>query len=133
MWIITVRSYIKKKNFLYCSIWTAYSVSAVLCVLCKLFQRTMVGVGIMHNKWYDLSDTTLYEYLLIVVCSLIAFRPFDAFDKTKSLEDFGTQKGKKQMFRLFSYAYIGCALVFILLSLNTIRGLLSFTDFRSVQ
>ena len=128
---LSIRAVRKHKSFMYCCLWIAYAVSAVMCVLCKIFQPTLVGTGVMHNKWYDLSDTTLRGYALIVICCLIAFKPFDLFDKCSNFEQLGKGEGrpKKQFYRLFTVAYILMALIFILLSISTIKGLLGTSDF----
>lgn len=130
---LTVRSFFKKKNNIYCSLWIAYSVSAVFCVLCKLYQKDLVGIGYSQNMWYDLSDTTLWGYLLIVLCCLIAFRPFALFDKNNKLVEFGSSKGAKQFFKLYAFGYILCAVIFILLSINTVISLLNIRNFGVIR
>lgn len=133
MTAIAIRVVRKKNNFIYCCMWIAYAVCAVFSLLCKLFQPVLVGTGIMHYKWYDLSDTTFHGYVLIIVCCLIAFRPFKLFDHKGSLEEIGRSKGIKQFYTLFSYAYILWAVIFIVLSLNTVFGLLRISDFGLVR
>ena len=133
MTVIAIRVVRKKNNFIYCSMWIAYAVCAVASLICKLFQPTLVGNGIMHYKWYDLSDTTLHGYALIVICCIIAFRPFKYFDHKGSLEQIGKGKGIKQFYTLFSYVYIIWAVVFIVLSLNTVIGLLRTSDYGLIR
>lgn len=130
---IAVNSFYKKNNTMYCLLWTAYAVSAVFCVLCKIFQSDLIGIGVTQNLWYDLSDTTLWGYLLIILCCLIAFRPFERFDKNSALERLGNSSGSKQFFTLYSCVYIACALVFILLSLNTVIDIFKIKDFGSLR
>ncbi len=113
--------------------WVAYAVSGIFCVLCKIYQKELVGSGISHNMWYDLSDTTLWGYLLITLCCLIAFRPFEVFDKNNALEILGNGCGSRQFYSLYSFAYIFCALVFIALSFSTVRSLLSAGDLGLVR
>lgn len=133
MTAIAIRVVRKKNNFIYCCMWIAYAVCAVVSLICKLFQPTLVGTGIMHYKWYDLSDTTIRGYALIVICCVIAFRPFKYFDHKGSLEQIGKTKGIRQFYMLFSYAYIIWTLVFIALSLNTVLGLLRTSDYGLVR
>lgn len=125
---ITIRAYSKKNNPIYCAIWTAYSVSGVFCVLCKMYQETLVGTGIYHDYWYDLSDTTWWGYLIIIVCNIIAFKPIKIFDSGHSLVDFGVDDKDKRFFILFSYAYIISSLIFILPSIGNILSVFSITD-----
>lgn len=128
-----IHSYYKKKNIIYCLIWTEYAVSAIFCVLCKVYQSELVGFSVLHNRWYDLSDTTWWGYLLLIVCNLIAFKPFDLFDHDSTLGDLGSRKWPKQFLSLFCYAYIVLALIFILLSLNNIKGILSINDYGTLR
>lgn len=131
--VITIRSFIKKKNIIYCALWCEYAVSAVFCVLCKVYQAELVGFGIMHNKWYDLSDTTWWGYLLIIVCNLIAFKPFEIFDYDSSLGNMGKRKGTKQYTRIYAYIYILLALIFLLLSFSNIKSILETSDFGALR
>ena len=133
MTAIAIRVNYKKNNYIYCSIWIAYAVCAVASLICKLFQPTLVGNGIMHYKWYDLSDTTFHGYALIVICCIIAFQPFKYFDHKGSLEQIGKGRGIKQFFSLFSYMYIIWTIVFIVLSLNTVISLLRTSDFGLIR
>lgn len=131
--VITIRSFIKKKNIIYCALWCEYAVSAVFCVLCKVYQAELVGFGIMHNKWYDLSDTTWWGYLLIIVCNLIAFKPFELFDYDSSLGNMGKRKGAKQYTRIYAYIYILLALIFVLLSFSNIKNILGTSDLGTLR
>ncbi len=133
MCAITVRSIQKKKPAIYTWMWVAYSVSAVFCVLCKIFQEELVGVGTYHNMWYDLSDTTLWGYLLITLCCLIAFRPFALFDANRKLNEFGRKKWEKQFFKLYALGYILCVGVFVLFSFNRIVEILGVSDFATLR
>ena len=130
---LSIRAFKKKKHIIYCMLWIANTVSAVFCILCKVFHNTLVGNGIMQAKWYDLSDTTLFGYLLIVLCCYIAFRPFEVFDKKEALMEFDHHKGKKSFFRIFTYTYIILALVFLLLSLKTVFSLLNLSDYGAIR
>ena len=126
--IITIRAFFKKYSTIYCFIWLAYAVSAVFCVLCKLYQPVLVGIGRYHNYWYDLSDTTWWGYGLILVCNLIAFKPFKMFDKEYDLTDFGINPKMQNFFTIFSILYILLALGFILPSIGNIIRVLHITD-----
>ncbi len=133
MTFIAIRAIKKKENFIYCSMWCAYALCAVVSLLCKIYQTTIVGTGIMHFKWYDLSDTTIHGYLLIVICCIIAFQPFKMFDHKGCLNEIGKSNGIKQFYSLFSFAYIIWTILFIILSLNTIIALLKTNDFGAVR
>lgn len=131
--LITINAFVKKKNIIYKCLWCEYAVSAVFCVLCKIYQADLVGFGTLHNRWYDLSDTTWWGYVLIIVCNLIAFRPFELFDKNSNLADLGKSKSIKQFFTLFSLAYIALGLVFIVLSYKNIISILNIEDFGGLR
>lgn len=131
--IITIRSFIKKKNIIYCALWCEYALSAVFCVLCKVNQTSLVGVSAWHNKWYDLSDTTWWGYALLIICNLIAFKPFEIFDNDFGLGTMGQKKGAKQYMRIYAYIYIGLAAVFVLLSFNNIKSILGTSDMGALR
>lgn len=131
--IITVNAFIKKKNIIYCALWCEYAVSAVFCVLCKIYQADLVGIGTLHNKWYDLSDTTWWGYLLLIMCNLIAFKPFEIFDCNSSLGLLAKRRGAKQYTKLYAYAYIILALIFVILSFDSIRSILEVSDFGALR
>lgn len=129
--VITVRSFIKKKNIIYCALWCEYALSAVFCVLCKVYQANLVGFSTWHNRWYDLSDTTWWGYLLIIVCNLIAFKPFEVFDYDSSLGEIG--KKTKQYTRIYAYIYMLLALIFIVLSFDNIKSILTTADLGALR
>lgn len=131
--VITVNAFAKKKNIIYCALWCEYAVSAVFCVLCKVFQADLVGFGTLHNRWYDLSDTTWWGYLLLIVCNLIAFKPFEVFDYNSSLGELAKRRGAKQYTKLYAYTYIMLAIVFIALSFNNIRSILGASDLGTLR
>lgn len=126
---IAIGSIRKNKSIIYSLMWSAYAVSAIFCVICKVFQEDLYLTGISQSKWYDLSDTTMWGYLLIILCCLIAFRPFKKFDKNKALEILGNSRGSRQFYTIFSWAYIVCALIFVSLSINTVLALFSTSDY----
>ena len=128
MCVITFHYFRKKKNIVFCIMWFAYSVSAIFCVLSKAFQDEIVGSSAMHDMWYDLSDTTWWSYILLIVCYAIAFRPLAALDKYYSFEGFGKGINYKRFFVLFAYGYLICAFVFIALSFNTIVSVFQVQD-----
>lgn len=130
---ITIRAILKKKSIIYCALWCEYAVSGVFCVLCKIFQADLVGLGTLHNEWYDLSDTTWWAYALLIVCNLIAFKPFELFDHNSSLNSIGQRKGAHQYMKLYAYAYIIMALIFVVLSFNNIKTILSTSDLGALR
>ena len=113
--------------------WCEYALSAVFCVLCKVNQTSLVGVSAWHNKWYDLSDTTWWGYALLIICNLIAFKPFEIFDNDFGLGTMGQKKGAKQYMRIYAYIYIGLAAVFVLLSFNNIKSILGTSDMGALR
>lgn len=130
---ITIYSYFKKYNPIYCALWTAYAVSAIFCILCKVYQGTLVGSDIFHDRWYDLSDTTWWGYLVLILCTIIAFKPLKIFDNNKALLGFGKTKSQRNFFIIYSCIYIFGALIFILPSLSNIVSILSTNDLGSVR
>ena len=133
MCIIAVRTYIKKYNPIYCSLWTLYAISAVFCVVCKLNQNTLVGGGRMQTVWYDLSDTTFGAYILLVICTIIAFEPVRKFDYGNQLADFGKEKKTQNFFKIYSIIYIVLAAIFILCSLNNIIRIMHIKDYGELR
>lgn len=130
---ITIRAIVKKKNIIYCALWCEYAVSAVFCVLCKIYQADLVGLGPSHNKWYDLSDTTWWAYALLIVCNLIAFKPLELFDHNSSLGSIGQRKGARQYMQLYAYAYILLALIFVMFSFDNIKSILTTSDLGALR
>lgn len=130
---ITIRSIIKKKNIIYCALWCEYALSAVFCVFCKVYQADLVGFSTLHNRWYDLSDTTWWGYFLIIVCNLIAFKPFEVFDHGSSLGSMGKRKGAKQYMSFYAYIYILLAFVFIIFAFDNIRNILGISDLGALR
>lgn len=131
--IITIRAFVKRKNAIYCALWCEYALSAIFCVFCKIYQADLVGIGIWHNRWYDLSDTTLWGYLLLIICNLIAFKPFELIDRNCGLGIMGQKRGAKQYMRIYAYIYIVFATVFVLLSFNNIKAILGTSDMGALR
>ncbi len=133
MCVIATRSILKKENAFYCSLWIAYAISAVFCVISKIYQKEFIGTGIMQNIWYDLSDTTLWGYLLIVLCCLISFQAFKYFDYKSAFGNYGKDSTTKTMFVLFAILYVMMALLFLLLSISSIKSILSVQDYGALR
>jgi oligosaccharide repeat unit polymerase len=131
--LITANSFIKRRSAISSLLWLLYAVSAVACVLCKLFQGELVGIGIMHELWYDLSDTTLWGYVLIIVCNCIAFRAIDKFCAEMDIGSIGKTEAEKQYLMLFCGVYLSMGIVFLLLSAGTVRMLLSNSDYGAIR
>ncbi|WP_159442031.1 oligosaccharide repeat unit polymerase [Clostridium sp. Marseille-P2415] len=131
--VITIRSILKRRNIIYIALWCEYAVSSVFCVLGKVYQANLVGISTWHNKWYDLSDTTWWGYALIIICNLIAFKPFEVFDHDSSLGDMGERKGAKQYMGYYAYIYILLALIFVILSFSNIRSILETGDLGALR
>lgn len=129
---ITLKSYITKNNILYRALWTEYAVSAIFCVFACL-NRRIVGYGTMHNRWYDLSDTTLWGYLLLIVCNVIAFKPFKIFDENRKLENYGKTEKKQNFFIIYSIIYIITALIFIIFALGFIKSAITVSNFGDLR
>ncbi|MBO4701118.1 MAG: oligosaccharide repeat unit polymerase [Lachnospiraceae bacterium] len=131
--LITIKAYIKKENLIYRALWTMFAVSAVFSVICKLDQGTFVGYGVLHNRWYDLSDTTWWAYALIIVCNLIAFKPLKEFNKNDEIQQFGSDVKMKKFFVEFAYIYLLFSLFYIITSLSIIRGVIGISDFGALR
>ena len=130
---ITVRAFVKRRSPVYCALWSEYAVSAVFCVLCVMFRRTMVGSGQMLQVWYDLSDTTLMGYILLIVCTLIAFEPFKNFDRGNQLDVFGKRQETRNFFTIYTILYLAAAAVFILLSVRNIISIMNISDYGDLR
>lgn len=136
MWIITIHSIKKKYNKTYCAMWMAYAISSVFCLISKVFQEQIHGRGIMLSIWYDLSDTTLWGYLLIIVCCAIAFKPIRLFDPAagdniETENSYRVDKVRKLLCELYSYAYIALFVVFFIICFRTVINVLNISDFAS--
>lgn len=131
--IISICAWIRKKNMIYCSLWTANAVSGIFCVLCKVYQDTLVGHSVWHDRWYDLSDTTLWGYLFLILCCWIAFKPFKNFDKSNTLAKLGEEQKTKNFFVLFAYIYVCVAFLFIITSINGIKNTLGISDYGALR
>lgn len=129
---VAVRTFVKKNNIIYRALWTEYAVSAVFCLIC-VYNRYIVGFSSWHNRWYDLSDTTLWGYALLFICNVIAFQPFKQFDHKNQLEEFGKDDRTKRFFVVYSIIYIFVALLFILPSLGFIRSTIGVGDFGALR
>lgn len=133
MCLIAAWTFRKKFNPIYRSLWTLYAISAVFCVICKIYQHTLVGSGIMQTMWYDLTDTTLKAYILLVMCTIIAFEPLREFDKDNQLAQFGKERKTKNFFVVYSVAYLSFAAIFILLSIDNIWGAMNTSDYGELR
>ena len=130
---ITINGFRKKKNWIYCLLWTLYASSGVFCCVAEKTYNLNNTAGRMQRIWYDLSDTTLYGYALIIICTYIAFIPLKKFDDKNSLQYFGKSGYSKQVMRLFSYIYIFAALFFLLLSYKDVIRILNINDFGTLR
>ena len=131
--LITIRAYIKKYNPIYCALWTEFAVSAVFCVIVKVYQVAMLGNGIMQGIWYDLSDTTLKAYILLIICNFIAFEPFREFDSGNNFQEFGNSPKMRNFFTMYSVIYLMLAAFFILTSIGTISSAMHTTDYGALR
>ena len=131
--LITIHAFKKKKSIIYRALWCEYAVSAIFCVLCKLYQGTLVGYGVLHNKWYDLSDTTWWGYALLIICNLIAFKPFQLFDHDNSLMAVGERRNAKKYMKYYAYIYIALVMIFVVISISNIRSILLNNDYGALR
>ena len=131
--LITIHAFKKKKSIIYRALWCEYAVSAIFCVLCKLYQGTLVGYGVLHNKWYDLSDTTWWGYALLIICNLIAFKPFQLFDHDNSLMAVGERRNSKKYMKYYAYIYIALVMIFVVISISNIRSILLNNDYGALR
>lgn len=123
----------KQKSFMYISVWWLYFISAIFCILCKTFQDDLVGRGFSHDQWYDLSDTTLWGYLLIIICSLIAFKPFENYKSELFIDKFGTVNRERKLALYIAYSFIALFVVYVLTSFSNIRSAFSVSDYGSLR
>lgn len=133
MCLIAVWTFRKKYNPIYRSLWALYAISAVFCVICKVNQRTLVGGGIMQTLWYDLSDTTLKAYILLIICTIIAFEPLREFDYANQLADFGQDRKMRNFFTVYSVIYLSFAVIFVFSSLGNILGAMHTSDYGALR
>ena len=131
--LITARTYIKKYNPIYCALWTEFAVSAVFCVIVKEYQVALLGNGLKQRIWYDLSDTTLKGYILLIICNYIALEPFREFNSKNHFDDFGKSSKMKNFFTMYSVIYLVLASFFILTSLGTISAAMRNTDYGTLR
>jgi len=131
--LITVCVYIKKYNPIYCALWTEFAVSSVFCVIVKMYQVELLGEGKMQGVWYDLSDTTLKAYILLIICNFIAFEPLRLFDIGNRFDYFGKSRKMRNFFKTFSLIYLILALFFIVTSIGTISAAMHNTDYGSLR
>lgn len=130
--VIAIRTYYKKNNVIYKALWTEYAVSAIFCVICY-YRRDIVGHSSWHDRWYDLSDTTLWGYALLLLCNFIAFQPFKLFDDSNNLLEFGKADRTKRFFETYALIYIIVALMFIVPSIGFIRSVIGNGDFGALR
>lgn len=128
---ITIYVIIKRRNKTYCVFWMIYAISSIFCVINKVFQKQIHGQGIMLSIWYDLSDTTLLGYLLIIVCCAIAFKPIRLFDPAidEKYRYHRTNVVRKELSRLYAYMYISLFLIFLIVCFQTVLNVLNISDF----
>lgn len=130
---ITINGFIKKNNKIYCLLWTLYATSAVFCCIGEITFNLSTNKGHMQTIWYDLSDTTFFGYILIVICTYIAFIPFKKYDSKNALQHFGESKHSRNIMYLFSYSYILCALLFLLIASKDILRIMNISDFGALR
>lgn len=131
--MIAVHARMKKYSLIYRAIWGLYALSAVFCVLCKVYQGTFVGFSVQHNSWYDLSTTTWWGYGFLTICNLIAFRPLKEFNAHKEIALFGKRKMTRNFFTIYAIIYLLLATIYILPSLSIIREVFGITDYGALR
>lgn len=122
-----------KKSKMYIFIWTCYFVSAVFCILCKTFQDTLVGRGGLHDEWYNLSDTTLWGYLLIIICNLVAFKPFERYTTHKFIDNYGKRSGDYLILKYTAYGFLFLFFLYLATSANVIVGAFAINDYGALR
>lgn len=130
--LITFISFKNKFNAIYCVIWMEYAVSAVFCVICKIYQTVILGTGNMLSIWYNLDDTTMFGYILLLVCNLIAFEPIRIFNTKNELSKFVT-RNKRNFFVIYSLLYIIFTFIFIIFSYGNIVPVFNVSDFGDLR
>lgn len=131
--LITVWAFGKSKSIAYKFVWAVYAVIAVSSLACVVFQDQLLGHGGSLDFWYDLRNTTLWGYLLLLICCCIAFRPFSLFDKDECLKNFCKSERAKHLCSLFAWVFIIMTAVFIALSLSSINTALHASDYGSLR
>ena len=131
--LVFAYSIVARRSFIYKALWFAFLVSAIFCIICKANQDVLVGHSTLHDTWYDLSDTTLRGYLLIVVCAYIAFIPIDRIGKNKSIGKLGKTNVEKFFLTIFCWFFLLAFLTYILTSFDVIKEALLNNDYLSVR
>lgn len=129
----TITAFVKSGSFIFKMLWLLYSVIAVSCILCSIFQTQILGNSPSLDYWYDLSDTTLQGYLLLFACTFIALLPFSLLGQRDWLRGFGNQKGVLSTFAVYATLYILMVVIFVALSPSTVLNALNNTDYGSLR
>lgn len=132
-WGFVIYSIRRRKGKVYTILWMLSAISALFCLLSIIFQSYLIGNSATKQFWYDLSDTTLWGYLLIVLCNYIAFKPFSIIEKRQILTNFGKSNLEKSYMKFFAYGYLLLAFLFILLSFRNIISAFQVSDYGALR
>lgn len=121
------------RSAIYKLIWLEYAVISVCTLLCVLFQTELLGHGGLLDYWYFLDKTTLGGYLLLFACTWLALRPLAALGNGQELLSFGKTKQEKQVFLAFAIIYVVAAILFVALSMSSVKAALSTGDYGAVR
>lgn len=133
MCFLAVRSFQFKKNKVHFLIMAAYAFTGVMCVICKIYQTTLLANNSFVALWYDISETTWWGYATLIICTFIALKPLEYFDKDNQIKKFGEKTGTRNFFVNFSIVYILVALLFLLLAFREVIQVLNVSDYGTLR
>jgi oligosaccharide repeat unit polymerase len=131
--VTTIIAWVRSKSLIFKMVWTLYALVAVSCLLCVIFQTQLLGHGGLLDYWYDLSDTTLWGYLLLYACTYIALLPLANVGVGDALKDFGSQQRALNAGVVFAIIYLVLVFIFVALSPDTVRSAFSTADYGNLR
>ena len=119
---------------MYCSMWGLYALTGVFCILNKTFQDDLIGRGYSHDEWFNLADSSLIAYFLIIICCYISFVPLKQYNSTmivSSLDNSNTVN--KILIRIISIIFFILFLGYIFTSFNIVISSFKISDYGSLR
>lgn len=133
MCMLAISAFRRKENKVYFFMMSAYAFSAVITAVCKVFQELLLARNSAVAFWYDISDTTWWGYATLIICTFIALKPLEYFDKENQLKNFGENSKTCSFFVNFSIVYILVALLFLLLAFREVIQVLNVSDYGTLR
>ena len=131
--VILIKSIIDKKNSMYCFMWGLYALSGVFCIINKTFQDEIIGNGYSHNQWFDLSDSSLLAFFLIILCCYISFRPLQYYNADRFVNGFEYDQVNKMLLLILSVCYFVFFVTYLATSFSIVVQSFSITDYGSMR